>query len=130
MLERMQYLRKMLVALISSLNLQDKRVSSSADLGLLQDIVDAGRLTADDTDEWEAMGIAFGDVLITLIPRLTWTLVIDDFGTDAVLRYQDISLRFGVVTMLLRRIEEREIIDVFHIANWLKAYVEEQAHCH
>ncbi len=50
MLERMQYLRKMLVALISSLNLQDKRVSSSADLGLLQDIVDTGRLTADDTD--------------------------------------------------------------------------------
>ncbi len=39
-------------------------------------------------------------------------------------------LWFGVVTMLLRRIEEREIIDVFHMANWLKAFVEEQAHCY
>ncbi|MNT34530.1 hypothetical protein D3C72_1705170 [compost metagenome] len=95
---------------------------------MLQRIVDADLLKAEDEAGWEAMGIAFGDGLTTLIPGLAWAQVTDQFGTDAVLRYRETSLQIGVVTMLLKRAEADEAIDVAHMARWLQAFVEEKAH--
>lgn len=128
MLEPMQTRRAELHALVAQQFPDDALSHTAADFELLQRIVDAGILTAEDEAGWEAMGIAFGDGLTTLIPGLAWAQVTDQFGTDAVLRYRETSLQIGVVTMLLKRAEADEAIDVAHMARWLQAFVEEKAH--
>lgn len=128
MLEHMQSRRALLHAWIAHSFPGDELRHSAADFDLLQRIVDAGILTAEDVADWEAMGIAFGDGLTTLVPGLAWAQVTDQFGTDAVLRYRQTSLQIGVVTMLLKRAEEDEAIDIAHMAQWLQAFIEEKAH--
>lgn len=128
MLERMQSRRAQLHALIESHFPGDALSHTDADFVLLQRIADAGILHAEDEAGWEAMGIAFGDGLTTMIPGLAWTLITDEFGTDAVLRYQQTSLRIGVVTMLLKRAEANEAIDVAHMAQWLQSFIQEKTH--
>lgn len=128
MLEHMQSRRALLHAWIAHSFPGDELRHTAADFDLLQRIVDAGILTAEDVADWEAMGIAFGDGLTTLVPGLAWAQVTDQFGTDAVLRYRQTSLQIGVVTMLLKRAEEDEAIDIAHMAQWLQAFIEEKAH--
>ena len=127
-LEYMQARRAQLHALVA-LNFPDSELThSAADFELLQRIVDADLLEAEDVAGWEAMGIAFGDGLTTMVPGLAWAQVTDQFGTDAVLRYQATTLQIGVVTMLLKRAEANEVINVAHLAQWLKTFIEEKAH--
>ena len=128
MLEHMQSRRALLHTRVAH-HFPDHELShTAADFDLLQRIVDAGILAAEDVADWEAMGIAFGDGLTTLVPGLAWAQVTDQFGTDAVLRYRQTSLQIGVVTMLLKRAEEDEAIDIAHMAQWLQAFIEEKAH--
>ena len=127
-LEYMQARRAQLHALVAD-NFSDRELThTAADFELLQRIVDANLLEAEDVAGWEAMGIAFGDGLTTMVPGLAWAQVTDQYGTDAVLRYQATTLQIGVVTMLLKRAEANEEINVAHLAQWLKAFIEEKAH--
>jgi len=127
-LEYMQARRAQLHALVAD-NFSDRELTHTAeDFELLQRIVDANLLEAEDVAGWEAMGIAFGDGLTTMVPGLAWAQVTDQYGTDAVLRYQATTLQIGVVTMLLKRAEANEEINVAHLAQWLKAFIEEKAH--
>ena len=127
-LEYMQARRAQLHALVAD-NFSDRELTHTAeDFELLQRIVDADLLEAEDVAGWEAMGIAFGDGLTTMVPGLAWAQVTDQYGTDAVLRYQATTLQIGVVTMLRKRAEANEEINVAHLAQWLKAFIEEKAH--
>lgn len=128
MLEHMQSRRAQLHALIARGFPNDELGHTAADFELLQRIVDANTLKAEDVSDWEAMGIAFGDGLTTMIPGLAWVQVTDQYGTDAVLRYRGTSLQIGVVTMLLKRIETNEAVDIAHMAHWLQTFIEEKAH--
>ena len=101
---------------------------TAADIGLLQQVVDSQTLAGSDVQAWEAMGIALGDVLANQVPGLAWVLVSDQFGVDPVLRYQQSSLQIGVVSMLLKRAEQGEEIDVEHLASWLKQFIETKSH--
>jgi hypothetical protein len=73
------------------------------------------------------MGIALGDALVTEVPGLAWMQVSDEFGVDPVLRYRQTSLQIGVLTLLLKRAEQGEEIDIQHIANWLQKFIETKA---
>lgn len=127
-LEHMQSRRAQLHALVASHFPGNELSHTAADFALLQRIADAGILDADDEAGWEAMGIAFGDGLTTMVPGLAWVEVTDEYGTDAVLRYEQTSLQIGVVTMLLKRAEADEIIDVEHMAQWLQSFIQDKAH--
>ncbi|MNL26853.1 hypothetical protein D3C87_1484080 [compost metagenome] len=128
MLEHMQSRRAKLHALVVRSFPDDELSHTAADFASLQRIVDADLLKAEDEAGWEAMGIAFGDGLTTMIPGLAWVQVTDQYGTDAVLRYRGTSLQIGVVTMLLKRIETNEAVDIAHMAHWLQTFIEEKAH--
>lgn len=128
LLERMQSLRSRLHALVTQ-HFPDTALShTAADFALLQRIVDADVLSADDASGWEAMGIAFGDGLTARVPGLAWAQVTDQYGTDAVLRYRETTLQIGVATMLLKRAQAIEAIDVAHMADWLASFIAEKSH--
>lgn len=93
----------------------------------LQRVVDAELIDRADCDGWEALGVAFGDTLAQRVPGLTRMQVTDAWGIDAVLRYADSSLQIGASTLLLKRVEQGEIIDIAHLLAWLEEFVATRA---
>ncbi|ROL69478.1 hypothetical protein BK634_17195 [Pseudomonas chlororaphis] len=127
LLAQMHGLRAALGELIASLFPGAVLTGTGADFPLLQQMVDSQTLAATDEPAWEAMGIALGDALVTEVPGLAWVQVSDEFGVDPVLRYRQTSLQIGVLTLLLKRAEQGEEIDIQHIANWLQKFIETKA---
>lgn len=93
----------------------------------LQRVVDAELIDHDDCDGWEALGVAFGDCLAQRVPELAWTQVTDAWGVDAVLRYGEVNSIVSAVTMLIKRVEEGEAIEINHLLEALEELVIQQA---
>ncbi|WP_347905330.1 DUF3806 domain-containing protein [Pseudomonas purpurea] len=128
LLTSMQRLRTQLGELISSEFPGKSLTGTPGDFTLLQDVVDAQILADSDIKAWEAMGIVFGDALSIEIPGLSWVQVTDEYGVDPVLRYQETTVQIGVATMLLKRVEQGEEINIKHMVHWLQAFIETRAH--
>lgn len=93
----------------------------------LQRVVDAELIDHDDCDGWEALGVAFGDCLAQRVPELAWTQVTDVWGVDAVLRYGEANSIVSAVTMLIKRVEEGEAIEINHLLEALEELIIQQA---
>jgi len=93
----------------------------------LQRVVDAELIDHNDCDGWEALGVAFGDCLAQRVPELAWTQVTDAWGVDAVLRYGEANSIVSAVTMLIKRVEEGETIEINHLLEALEELVIQQA---
>lgn len=62
----------------------------------------------------------FADTVVSLLAAFV-------LGIDAVLRYADSSLQIGASTLLLKRVEQGEVIDIAHLLAWLEAFVATRA---
>ncbi len=93
----------------------------------LQRVVDAELIDPDDCDGWEALGVAFGDCLAQRVPELAWTQVTDAWGVDAVLRYGEANSIVSAVTLLIKRVEEGEAIEINHLLEALEELIIQQA---
>jgi Domain of unknown function (DUF3806) len=67
--------------------------------------------------------LAFGDVLATDLP-LHWAMVTDEYGTDLTLRLRDTSLQVNALTMISKRIERDESVDVSYLLRTTREHVE------
>jgi hypothetical protein len=105
-----------------------KITRTRADFATLQRVVDAKLIPANRTWEWQSVGIVFGDALASAIPGLQWYEVTDAYGTDPTLRYKSTSLQINAMTMISKRIEDGEEVDVAHLATWLADFVKNKAH--
>ncbi len=93
----------------------------------LQRVVDAELIDRDDCDGWEALGVAFGDCLAQRVPELAWTQVTDAWGVDAVLRYGEANSIVSAVTLLIKRVEEGQVIEINHLLEALEELIIQQA---
>lgn len=84
---------------------------SKADLPVLQRLLDDRVFTTNQTYELQCLGVAFGDVLASELP-LRWTMVTDQFGTDPTLRYRDTTIQVSALTMISKRVERGESVDL------------------
>ena len=84
---------------------------TKADLVVLQRLLDDRAFTRTQTYELQCLGIAFGDVLASELP-LRWMMVTDEYGTDPTLRYKDTTIQINALTMLSKRVERGEEVDV------------------
>jgi len=99
-------------------------IRAADDLAVLQAIVDARLVSADEGWELQALGLAFGDLLSQGIDGLAWTQVTDSYGTDPTLRYRQTTLMLNALTMISKRVEDGEEVDLRHIFLSLKEFVE------
>lgn len=76
---------------------------------------------------WVALGVVFGDALTESIPGLNWAMVTDDSGTYVGLRFGESHLSVSAPTMLLKRRERGEDIDVQHLATELRGFILQHA---
>ena len=105
-----------------------KITRTKADFAALQRIVDAKLIASEKAWEWQAVGIVFGDALAGTISGLRWYEVTDEYGTDPTLRYESTSLQVNAMTMISKRIEDGEAVDVAHLAAWLEDFIKNKAH--
>lgn len=105
-----------------------KVTRTRADLASLQRIIDGKLIPAQKTWEWQAVGVVFGDALVGAIPGLRWHEVTDAYGTDPTLRYESTFLQINAMTMISKRIEDGEDVDVAHLAAWLEDFIKNKAH--
>jgi uncharacterized protein DUF3806 len=84
---------------------------TAKDLPVLQHLIDDKVFSKMQTYELQSLGIAFGDVLASELP-LRWVMVTDEYGTDPTLRFKDTTVQVNALTMISKRIEKGEEVDL------------------
>jgi hypothetical protein len=84
---------------------------TKADLPALQKLIHEQAFKKGQTYELQCLGVAFGDVLTSELP-LRWVMVTDEYGTDPTLRFKNTSININALTMISKRVERDEPVDV------------------
>ena len=84
------------------------------DLPVLQRLIDDKVFEKSQTYELQSLGVVFGDVLASELP-LRWVMITDEYGTDPTLRFKNTSININAPTMLSKRVERDEPVDVFSL---------------
>ena len=84
---------------------------TKTDLAVLQRLIDDHAFVKTQTYELQSLGVALGDVLATELP-LHWVMVTDEYGTDPTLRFKETTFQINALTMISKRIERDEAVDV------------------
>ena len=101
-----------------------KMDGSMQDLDRLQSILDSGQVPTENTQELQSLGIVFGKVFVNETPGYDWWVIEDEYGKDACVRYKETSLLIFPQTMLSKRIEDGEQVNVLELFNGLKQDLE------
>ncbi len=96
-----------------------------SDLDLLQQMVDSRQLEPEATYSLQALGVAFGKVFIENNIGYDWWMVEDEYGRDPAVRYRETSLLVFPMTMISKRIEDGEAVDVHDLYQCLQQRLEE-----
>ncbi|MNQ41860.1 hypothetical protein D3C85_555500 [compost metagenome] len=94
------------------------------DLDRLQAIVASGQIQIENTQELQSLGIVFGKVFVNETQDYDWRVVEDEYGKDACIRYKETSLLIFPQTMLSKRIEDGETVNVSELFYGLMAQLE------
>lgn len=93
---------------------------TTADLARIQQIVDSGFVAREATYTLQALGMAFGKVFVNENAGFDWWMVQDVYGRDPAIRYQRTTLLAFPRTMLSKRVEDGDRIDVSDLYDHLK----------
>lgn len=91
-------------------------------LGLLRAVLNSKVVGASQTYELQCMGIIFGDVLVQQCGWL-WRMANDEYGRDPCLKVPGSSIVLFPLTMISKRVERGEEVDVFDLFNRVAADV-------
>jgi hypothetical protein len=94
---------------------------SLGDIDRLQALIERGVLTAAQTYELQCLGIALGQVLARNVAGLDWAVIEDEYGRDPTIRYRDTSFQVNVLTMISKRVESGQPVDVRGMYEWVRA---------
>jgi hypothetical protein len=95
------------------------------DLPLLQRVIDSKAIAISQTFELQCLGVAFGRVLAFNVEGLDWAIVDDEYGRDPTLRYRHSSLQLNVLTMISKRVEQGERVDLQEMYSGLRERLSE-----
>jgi len=84
---------------------------TTADLPVLQRLIDDRAFNKTQTYELQSLGVAFGDVSSSELP-LRWVIVTDEYGTDPTLRFKSTTVQINALTMISKRIERDETVNL------------------
>ncbi len=108
--------REFAKALAESLGL--KIDGTTADLQVLQKIIDAKAVAKDETTKLQSLGVAFGDAVAARL-KVRWVLVTDEYGTGPVLKPDHAAVHVGALTMISKRVEKCEAVNIQEMFDWV-----------
>ena len=95
------------------------------DLDLIQQALDSGEIAATDTVDLQALGVPFGQLFINYNPGFNWWMVEDSLGRAPCIRYRETDLLLYPLTLISKRIEDGESVDVRQLFINLSQQLEE-----
>lgn len=99
--------------------------ASEDDLERLQQVLDSKTIEAEARYSLESLGIAFGRIFLENHEGFDWWMVDDEIGRDPAIRYRHSSLLILPQSMLWKRIEDGEDVNVRELYELLCADIEE-----
>jgi Domain of unknown function (DUF3806) len=90
------------------------------DLSLIQQLLDTRTIERESTYTLQALGLAFGRAFIHVNEGYDWWMVEDEYGRDPAIRYRESSLLAYPRTMLSKRIEDGESVNVTELFDQLR----------
>ena len=85
-------------------------------LAALRAVINASLYTPEQTFELQCMGVVLGDAFVQEL-GCDWAIVEDDYGRDPALKFEGTSILLFPLTMISKRIEKGEDVDVFEVFN-------------
>ena len=98
---------------------------TTADLDLIQRVLDRGVVEPEATYTLQALGLAFGRTFLNEFPDYDWWMVEDEYGRDPAIRYKETSLLVFPMTMISKRVEDGEEIDINELFDGLAKQLSE-----
>ena len=92
-------------------------------LRLLQTIIDAKWIDPTETVRLQSLGITLGDAF-SQKTNLHWIMVEDEFGRDPALQFENTSLVVFPLTMISKRIERGESVNIADLFSGICAEIE------
>ena len=122
--QRLDAQRAVIEKYVSPAYLKAKYATPAGKLGALRAIISANIFKADATYELQSVGIVFGDVFVEEM-GFHWVIVEDEYGRDSAIRYKKTSILLFPLTMISKRIEKGENVDVIDLYNGISNKVEQ-----
>jgi hypothetical protein len=97
---------------------------SIADLQRIQQILQSNQIPVTNTQELQSLGIVFGKVFVNETPGYDWWIVEDEYGKNACVRYRETTLLAFPQTMISKRVEDGEEINVQELFTGLRERLE------
>ena len=97
--------------------------TAAGKLGMLRALLEANVFRPDQTWELQSMGIVLGDALVQEL-GFQWIIVEDEYGRDPALAVPGKTVILYPLTMISKRVEKGQAVDVFDLFNGVAAQVE------
>lgn len=98
----------------------EKFAKPAGKLGAIRAVLSAGLFKPSQAYELQSLGVVLGDVFVQDM-GFRWVFLEDEYGRDPAVRYQNTSIVLFPLTMISKRIERGESIDVFELYNGVAA---------
>ena len=119
-MQRLNAQRTLIEKYLADEQSRQKYQTPAGKLGTLRALLKSKAFRRDQTYELQAMGVVLGDVFAQDM-GFHWIIVEDEYGRDPALQYQDTSILLYPLTMISKRIERSEEVDVFDLYNGMAA---------
>ena len=120
---RLEARRGEVTRFLSAEDLAGKFQTPAGKLGTIRAILAGGVFKPEDSYQLQSLGVVLGDVFVQDM-GFTWVMVEDEYGRDPALRYEDSDILLYPLTMISKRVEQGQTVDVFDLYNGLAGQVE------
>lgn len=122
--ERLRDQRAVVERCLGNEDSKEKYKTTAGKLGTIRAILQGNVFKRDETSELQCLGIVLGDAFVQEL-GMEWIMVEDEYGRDPAIRMPKTTIILYPMTMISKRIERGDEVDVFELFNWLAAQVEE-----
>jgi Domain of unknown function (DUF3806) len=122
--QRLRDRRAVVEAQLGNEDAKQKYQTAAGKLGTLRAILQAGVFKRGQTHELQCLGVVLGDAFVQEL-GMEWIIVEDEYGRDPAVRMPGTSIILYPLTMISKRIERGEQVDVFELFNGVAGQVEE-----
>ena len=103
---------------------RQKYLTAAGKLGTIRAILNADVFKPNQTYELQCLGIVFGDTFVQEM-KMEWVMVEDQYGRDPAVRVPETTIIMFPLTMISKRVERGEKVDVFELFNGIASTVED-----
>ena len=103
---------------------RQKYETAAGKLGTIRAILNADVFKPNQTYALQCLGIVLGDAFVQEL-KMEWVMVEDQYGRDPAVRVPETTIILFPLTMISKRVERGEKVDVFELFNGIVAKVEE-----